>query len=161
MRKIVIWSVVALMALAIAAVPALAARQTPTGNAKFQSGPNCTENAAGDVRCTGLITGLGSDDVTASLTTFGTATVQCTNPGGQIVEAQADTAPANTTVSGLRPENGRLAFDITAFAPTTLASNPCPNGRWTATILDVNITAYQLTFSQLGQVVLDTGRVAI
>jgi|SRR5215203_607217 len=161
MRKIGIIAVLSLLVVALAAVPALAARETPTGNAQFMEGPTCTENAAGDVSCTGLITGLGSDDVTASLTTFGTASVRCTNPGGQIVEAQATTEPANTTISGLRPENGRLVFSITALAPTTLAENPCPNGRWDATILDVEITSYQLTFSQLGQVVLDTGVVAI
>jgi len=161
MRKIGIIAVLSLLVVALAAVPALAARTTPTGNASFMEGPNCTETASGDVTCTGLITGLGSDDADVSLTTFGTASVDCTNPGGQLVEAQADTSPSTETQTNLQPENGRLAFSITADAPTTLAENPCPNGNWTATITDVEITSYQLTVTQNGTIVLDTGVVPI
>src|SRR5829696_6434776 len=57
MRKIVIWGVVALMAVAIAAVPALAANphQNP------QTAPlTCTGESTGVVTCGGELAGLGN-----------------------------------------------------------------------------------------------------
>jgi hypothetical protein len=153
MRKLGIIAVLSLMALALAAVPALAARSTPTGNAQFKS-VDLVDNGNGTVTASGLITGLGSDLVTLQLITSGTATVTCTNRGGELVEAQGTTGPTTSTSAPLRPENGRLAFNFTSTAPTTLNSNPCPNGNWTYVITSFDVTSATLNVIQNGTTVL-------
>jgi hypothetical protein len=157
MRKIAIWGVLALMVLALAAVPALA-RTGATGNAQFKS-VSITDNGNGTVNASGLITGLGSDLVTLQLITSGTAFVDCTNKGGQLVEAQAQTSAVSTTTAPQRPENGRLAFNFNSTAPTTLTSNPCPNGNWTFEITSIDITSATLNVIQNGETVLTYGPV--
>lgn len=149
MRKIALWAVLALMALALAAVPALA-RQNPTGNAQFQSGPTFTLNDDNSVTATGLLTGLGSDTVNVTLRVSATADVSCTNRGQQLVLAQQKLADVSTTQLAQQPENGRLALNITTAAPNTLVGNPCPNRNWTPAIIagSVDVTSATLSLVQ-------------
>jgi hypothetical protein len=158
MRKIAILGVLSLMVLAIAAVPALAQREKPTGNAQFQSGPTFMVNADNSVTVTGLLTGLGSDLVDVTLSVSATADVSCTNGGRQLVEAQQDIADVSTTEEDQQPENGRLELDITSPAPGTLSSNPCPNRNWTAAIIPgtVDVTSATLTLVQNNTTVAGT-----
>jgi hypothetical protein len=153
LRKIGMYAVLSLIVVALTASVALAARSTPTGNAQFKS-VDLVDNGNGTVNASGLITGLGSDLVTLQLITSGTAFVDCTNKGGQLVEAQAQTADASTTTAPQRPENGRLAFNFTSTAPTELTTNPCPNGNWTYTITSIDITSATLNVIQNGETVL-------
>jgi len=156
LRKIGMYAVLSLIVVALTASVALAARTGATGNAQFKS-VSITDNDDGTVNASGLITGLGSDLVTLQLITSGTAFVDCTNKGGQLVEAQAQTADASTTTAPQRPENGRLVFDFDSTAPTTLTSNPCPNGNWTPTITSIDITSATLNVIQNGETVLTYG----
>jgi hypothetical protein len=159
MRKFGILAVVALMVLAIAAVPALAAREKPTGNAKFQSGPTFVLNDDNSVTVTGLLTGLGSDLVDVTLSVSATADVSCTNGDRQLVEAQQDIGDVSVTQPAQQPENGRLALSITSPAPSSLGStNPCPNRNWTPAIIPgtVDVTSATLTLVQNGDTVAGT-----
>src|SRR5919112_134379 len=157
MRKFGILAVIALMAVAIAAVPALA-MQNATGNAQFQSGPTFTVNQNNSVTVTGLLTGLGSDTVDVTLRVAASADVSCTNGGRQLVEAQQKLADVSTTQLAQQPENGRLALNITTAAPNTLIGNPCPNRNWTPAIIpgSVDITSATLILVQNGQFVAGT-----
>ena len=63
MRKIAIWGVLSLMAVALAAVPAVAA------NPHFVTEPVCTDNGAGTITCTGgKVAGLGNEPVSVFYT---------------------------------------------------------------------------------------------
>jgi hypothetical protein len=121
MRKIVIWSVLALMALAIAAVPALAAK--PGAHEQKKDTITCfTSDEAGNpdpngtrVTCTGTVSGLGNIDSanTEVLADFACSTRPMNNkPGGHL---QDDSGPLPVT-------NGSLTFKVTT-GPAT-----CPNG---------------------------------
>src|SRR5829696_2125833 len=113
MRKIAIWGVLALMAVAIAAVPALAANphQNP------QTAPlTCTLNGAGTaVTCGGELAGLGNVDFIQ---------VQLDLDAGCATRGNENEPPGHfQVVSGPIEvdENGRASFDVTA-APD------CPRG---------------------------------
>jgi hypothetical protein len=158
LRKIGMISVLSLIVVALTASVASAARQAPTGNAKFQSGPTFTLNDDNSVTATGLLTGLGSDNVSATLSVSATADVSCTNRGTQTVAAQQKLADVSTTQAALKPENGRLALNITTAAPSTLVGNPCPNRNWTPAIISgsVDVTSATLTLVQNGVTVAGT-----
>jgi hypothetical protein len=161
LRKFGIIAVLSLMALALAAVPALAARTTPTGNAQFQSGPTFTVNPETNaVTASGVITGIGSDTVDATLSVAATADVSCTNRGQNTVAAQQKLADVSTSANDLRPENGRLVFSLTSPAPSSLPAgvNPCPNRNWTPAVIPgtVDVTSATLTLIQNGAFVAGT-----
>ena len=110
MRRIGIFAVLSLMVLAIAAVPALAARPHEVTNNPI----TCTLNANQTVTCSGSVAGLGNQPVRAVVDVdFACATRgNETQPGGHL---QAK--------SGLiTPTNGRINFNLTT-GPAT-----CPPG---------------------------------
>src|SRR5215204_2104686 len=115
MRKIAIWGVVALMAVAIAAVPALAANPhtVPSGEPV-----TCTLNPAGDtVTCAGELAGLGNVD-------FIRVTVEAAG-GCATPNEQANEPPGHVQATGepIRvSKNGRAAFsqDLTVDCPPGL-----------------------------------------
>jgi len=78
MRKIGIIAVLSLMALALAAVPALAQQ----GNPHFKKGgePVCTittSTGTSSTVCTASLTGLSNEDLNIDLTTRGSAVYNC------------------------------------------------------------------------------------
>jgi hypothetical protein len=84
------------------------------------------------------------------------ATVQCRNHGGQIVEVKSQALTAPTTTGRLRPKNGRLDVPQLQSGPvptdaTFEANATCPNGNWTKETLDSTIRlssfTYTLTFT--------------
>src|SRR5215212_11215411 len=98
MRKIGIIAVLSLMALALAAVPALAARPHEVVNNPIV----CTLNANQTVTCSGSVAGLGNQAVVVTLDVdFACATRGNANqPGGHL---QSVSAP-------IQPRNGRINF---------------------------------------------------
>src|SRR5215218_4207146 len=98
MRKIGIIAVLALMALALAAVPALAARPHEVTNDPIV----CTLNEDQTVTCAGSVAGLGNEPVSAQVDVdFACATRGNENqPGGHL---QAKTEPIQT-------HQGRITF---------------------------------------------------
>ncbi|WP_020652726.1 hypothetical protein [Massilia niastensis] len=108
------------------------------------------------VSCTGTqIAGVGNNDADVRLTVSYSATVQCRNRGGQIVEVKTQSTsstPAPDDTTELR--NGTLV--VAAFSAQNVPSNQafenlavCPNGNWTKVLLGtprVTSFTYTLTF---------------
>jgi hypothetical protein len=158
MRKVGIIAVLSLMALALAAVPALAAtnfNNAPSG-AHYRNGfaePVCTTNQATDtVSCTGTtIGGVGNTAATVSLRVSATANLTCTNRGGNLVEPHSTTVTDTTTAREFPSRNGQIVIDpinerITAGDVT--GAFTCPNPNWREDVQSITITGftYKVTF---------------
>jgi len=127
-------------------------RRSLLSSAHFVTGPTFTDQGT-TLKATGSVAGLGNGDVTVTLNATGTATVLCTNPGGNIAPGQTQ----NVNVSGQQTitdvKNGRVTFSVTTIAPTA-PKNACPNGKWTASVTNVNFSSATLIVQQGGQTVL-------
>jgi hypothetical protein len=131
--------------------------RAPTG-AHYRQGsgePVCTISGLA-VNCTGTqIAGVGNNDADVSLTVTYSATVQCRNRGGQIVDVKTQ-----TTVSNPAPDETTEIRNGTLVVSPFSASNPptnqtflnlatCPNPNWTKVLLGtptVTSFTYTLTF---------------
>jgi hypothetical protein len=121
------------------------------------AGPTCSVSAAGVVTCTSYeIAGVGNANATANLVANYSATVQCRNHGGQIVEVKSQVTGAVATTGSLSPKNGRLSVPSLSSSPAPTAAQfeagaTCPNGNWTKELLGGTITlssfTYTLTFA--------------
>lgn len=132
--------------VAFAAAGAVAALATVAlaQSGHFVGTPTCNDIGT-QVRCSGKVAGLGGTTFTITVSAPGTATVTCTNPGGNIAPGQN----FSTTVTGTSgpfatPRNGQSGFTVTSDAPTAPAGS-CPNPGWTATVTDVSFTTATLT----------------
>ena len=134
MRKIAIWGVLALMALALAAVPAIAA------NPHFIGTPTGTDIGT-QLRVSGKVAGLGSDPVNVVVNATGTATVQCENPAGNIAPGQDTTVNASGQSGPITPRNGQITFTTLTLTPTVPDVPTCPNAKWDAQVTDVTFTS--------------------
>ena len=81
-----------------------------------------------------------------------TATVQCRNRGGQIVEVKSQAEAAPTTTGELEPKNGRLLVPSLNSGPVPSdedleAMATCPNGNWTKELLGGTITLSSFTYT--------------
>ncbi len=128
----------------------------PTGT-HLQSGTIGCSITNAVVTCSAYeLAGVGNANATATLTATYSATVQCRNHGGQIVEVKSQTQTAPTSTGNLSPKNGRLAVPQLQSGPvptnaTFEANATCPNGNWTKETLVSSITlssfTYTLTFT--------------
>jgi hypothetical protein len=142
--------------LLVATVAALSLLTAFGGTAFAQSGhfvgtPVCTDEGT-TVECSGKVAGLGGTTFTITVTATGTASVTCTNPGGNVAPGQSFT----TTVAGSSgpfptPRNGQARFTLESVAPTAPAGS-CPNPMWTATVTDVAFTDATITLREDGTV---------
>src|SRR5215211_3410484 len=133
LRKFGIIAVLSLIVVALAAVPALAA------NPHFVKGPTGTDRGT-QLQVSGKIAGLGSEPVNVVVEAEGIATVQCTNPGGNIAPGQDTTVPVTGESGPITPRNGQITFSVLTAAPT-VGSEACPNDKWTASVTDVEFTS--------------------
>jgi hypothetical protein len=139
----------AVVRMLLAAVAALVLLTTFAGAALAQAGhfvgtPTCRDIGT-QVQCTGKVAGLGGTTFTITVSAPGTATVTCTNPGGNVAPGQTFT----TTVTGTSgpfatPRNGQASFRVTSDTPTAPPGS-CPNPGWTATVTDVAFTTATIT----------------
>jgi hypothetical protein len=166
MRKLAIWGVLALMALAIAAVPALAAKPgtgSTSGNPHYV-GAAPTINISGNtatVSSGAKVAGIGSEPVTFLLTVSGFVTTQCTNPAGNVAPGQN----SSFTVSGepvvvtpdqtgtLTVPEGISASGPAVGDPVSNRDAGCPNRQWSGSVTSSTITSATLTVSQGGSVI--------
>ena len=163
MRRLGIIAVLSAFLLAMTAMPALAATFTPTFN--DANAPSGTHLQTGTIECvtTGTsvtcpsyeLAGVGNADAEATLSTSWTATVQCRNHGGQIVEVKSQVEGVTVESGQIESKNGSLLVpELTSgTAPTNEqfeAQATCPNGNWTKETLESSITlssfTYELTF---------------
>lgn len=115
------------------------------GPAMAQSGHFVGNQTCADIgtqlQCTGKVAGLGGTTFRIEVTADGTASVECTNPGGNVAPGQSFdfTAEGNT---GDQPttRNGRFHYSVTTAAPSAPAGS-CPNPQWTAAVVDVAFTS--------------------
>ena len=164
MRKLGIIAVLSLLVTALAAVPALAAgtpvfneAAAPQGTHVQTGTPSCSfVTGTQNVTCSSFeLAGVGNVDATATLTATYTATIDCRNRGGNVVETHAGTFTAASTTGALAPEHGRLTVpSLTATAPSEadfLAQQTCPNPNWTkeiraGTTVTLVSSVYTVTF---------------
>jgi hypothetical protein len=131
----------AVVRMLLAAAAALVLLTTFAGAALAQAGhfvgtPTCRDIGT-QVQCTGKVAGLGGTTFTITVSAPGTATVECTNPGGNVAPGQTFTTTATGT-SGPQPtpRNGQFRFTVTTDTPTAPPGS-CPNPGWTAEVVDV------------------------
>jgi hypothetical protein len=130
MRKIGIIAVLSLMALALAAVPALAqSGHFLTGGGQA---PTATLNQTnGNLVVTGKVAGLGGTTFRIDASAPATAVYACQNNGGNFPsdpKKQQVSAPANgSTGTRNTPTNGQFTFRIVLEPPASTLR--CPGGQ--------------------------------
>src|SRR5919112_4315725 len=141
LRKFGIIAVLSLLVTAFAAVPVLAQ------SGHFVGTPTCTDEGT-QVQCTGKVAGLGGTTFEITVDAADAiATVECTNPGGNVAPGQDTTVDvAGTTDPQPTPRNGQFRFNILTDDPEPLPATPtCPNNQWTPNIVDVTFTDATVT----------------
>jgi hypothetical protein len=163
MRKLGIIAVLSLMALALAAVPALAQVQG-SPHFKGRSGaPVCTITTAtgtSSTECTASLSGLSNEDLVIETTVSGSAVYNCQNQGGNIAPGQNRVLVGPTTAPTIIPgdelKNGNVTFTtdpavLTAPETVTGAEAGCPNRTWTGVNPTLTTTNIDMTISQGGE----------
>jgi hypothetical protein len=136
------------VAVAMLAFPGVASAQS----GHFIGEPVCTDEGT-TVSCDGKVAGLGGTTFEITVDAVGVASVECTNPGGNVAPGQ-DTAvnTEGTTGEQTTPRNGQFRFtNLATDDPEPLPATPtCPNNQWTPDIVDVAFTEATLTLLENG-----------
>jgi len=134
MRRIAVVLVGCTLAVLSFATPA----QAQSGH--FVGEPTCRDIGT-QVQCTGKVAGLGGTTFTITVAAEGIASVQCTNPAGNVAPGQSfETDLAGSSGPFATPRNGQARFTVTSNAPVAPAGS-CPNPQWTARVTDVEFTS--------------------
>jgi hypothetical protein len=159
-RRILIFLTV-LFAVGMTASAALAAAP------HFKKGgvPVCTFSGTTSipVECTGVLAGLGNEDLNIHLSVSGFALYQCQNNGGQTAPGQnrvlAGPAESDTAIPASAIKNGNLTFTtnpatLTAAPTVDAATAGCPNPNWTGvnptlTVTDITLDIFQPVTTQI------------
>jgi hypothetical protein len=122
------------------------------GSSHLTSGtPSCTVNANLSINCSAYVLGgIGHTNANVSLAANYSATIDCTNNGGNLVESHTTTFSANSTATVASTKNGQLSVPAQSVSPFS-APQVCPNPNWTPSIragtLTLNNFTYTLTFA--------------
>jgi hypothetical protein len=150
MRKLLF--VVAVAALAAFAFPSAASAQSGHFVEGGGNAPECVDIGT-QLRCTGKVAGLGGTTFEITVTAPGVASVECTNPGGNVAPGQDTTiTAAGTTGPQPTPRNGQFVFSLMTATPTVPNFPTCPNPGWTATVVDVEFGDATITLTEDGVV---------
>jgi hypothetical protein len=165
MRRIAIITALSMLVLGLWASAAFAAVQPGTylptadsfnpanapGSSHLTSGsPSCTVNPDLSITCSPYVLGgVGHTNATVSLTASYSATINCTNHGGNLVEVHSTTFTTGPTQTLTSSRNGQLSVPAESASPFS-APQVCPNPNWTPSIapgtLVLNSFTYTLTF---------------
>ena len=121
------------------------------GSSHLSSGrPECTVNPDLSITCSSYVLGgVGHTNASVSLVASYSATIDCTNPGGNLVESHTTTFSSSSTATVTSTRNGQLNVPAQSVSPFT-APQVCPNPLWTPSIregtLTINMFTYTLTF---------------
>lgn len=136
--------------------PVFNAAAAPQGTHVQRGTPSCSFASDGlTVVCSTFeLAGVGNVDATATLNTEYSATIDCTNRGGELVEVHSQGIATTATTGELSPVNGRLRVpSLTSDTPTEaeiLAEADCPNRNWTPSVqpgsLTLESSVYTVTF---------------
>jgi len=164
-KRLGLIAVVTMMVVGFSAVGASAAQTTTITPANAPTGTHLQTGTIGCsvdpstllVTCsTFQLAGVGGANATAALDASYTATVQCRNHGGQIVEVKSQAESAPVTTGSLSPKNGRLSVPSLTSSPVPTAAQfeaqaTCPNGNWTKELeggtISLSSFTYTLTFA--------------
>ena len=122
------------------------------GSSHLTSGQvQCVVAANLDVNCSGYVLGgVGHTNAVVDLAASYSATIDCTNHGGNLVESHTTTFDDTSDVTVTSSKNGQLrvpAQSASAFS----APQVCPNPNWTPSIRAGTLTlesfTYTLTFA--------------
>jgi hypothetical protein len=123
------------------------------GSSHLTSGTvQCIVNDALDVDCSPYVLGgVGHTNAVVSLTATYSATIDCTNHGGNLVESHTSTFTDSSGPNTLRStKNGQLSVPAQS-ASAGGAPQVCPNPNWTPSIragtLTLDSFTYTLTFA--------------
>jgi hypothetical protein len=122
------------------------------GSSHLTSGtPSCTVNANLSIDCSAYVLGgVGHTNATVSLAATYSATIDCTNNGGNLVESHTATFSASSTATVASTRNGQLSVPTRSASPFS-APQVCPNPNWTPSIrsgtLVLETFTYTLTFA--------------
>jgi hypothetical protein len=122
------------------------------GSSHLTSGsPSCTVNADRSISCSAYVLGgVGHTNATVSLVASYSATIDCTNNGGNLVESHTANFSADSTASVASTKNGQLSVPAQSVTPFG-APQVCPNPNWTPSIrggtVTLNSFTYTLTFA--------------
>jgi hypothetical protein len=122
------------------------------GSSHLTSGsPSCTVNADRSISCSSYVLGgVGHTNANVSLTANYSATIDCTNKGGNLVESHTTTFSASSSTTVTSSKNGQLSVRAQSASPFS-APQVCPNPNWTPSIragtLTLNSFTYTLTFA--------------
>jgi hypothetical protein len=124
----------------------------PTGTHLQTGTVGCSVSSAGVVTCNSYeLAGVGNANAAASLSVGYTATVQCKNHGGQIVDVKTRVVPTTTSSGDIAPKNGRLTVpSLSSTAPTdTQIKNAatCPNTNWSKVIVPGSLAVASFTYT--------------
>jgi hypothetical protein len=153
-------AIIAALAMLLFGVTTAALAATTTNPAAAPTGTHLQTGTIGCnvdpttqlVSCTTFeLAGVGNANAEATLTATYTATVQCRNRGGQIVEVKSQVIAAPTSTGSLEPKNGRLTVPQLTSGPVPTAADfvaqaTCPNGNWTKELLGGTITLSSFTY---------------
>ena len=105
------------------------------------------------VECTGKVAGLGGTTFEITVDAAGTASVECTNPGGNVAPGQdTEINAAGSTGPQPTPRNGNFNFDLDTAEPVVPNTPTCPNASWTANVVDVTFWDATITLREDGNV---------
>lgn len=153
---------VALAALvgAIAALSMVASAATTINPANAPSGTHLQSGAIGctvgtdglSVSCTGFeLAGVGNTNADVVLSASYSATIDCRNHGGNIVESHETTFDAVEADTVVARKNGRMVVPAESVSPDLDLAEPCPNPNWTPEFQPGTLTldsfTYTLTFA--------------
>ena len=129
----------------IMAAPALAQ------SGHFVQTQTCTDIGT-QVQCSGKVAGLGGTTFEITVEADGIASVECTNPGGNVAPGQDTSVTVEGSTDPLpTPRNGQFRYTITTDDPEPLPPTPtCPNNQWTPNIVDVTFTTATLSLFEDG-----------
>jgi hypothetical protein len=122
------------------------------GSSHLSSGTvQCVVAANLNVNCSNYVLGgVGNTNATVSLSATYSATIDCTNHGGNLVESHTSTFSDSSTATVASTRNGQLRVpsqSASAFG----APQVCPNPNWTPSIrsgtLVLESFTYTLTFA--------------
>src|SRR6266480_671037 len=166
MKRLGIITALSMLLLALTASVAFAAvapgTYTPTagsfnganapGSSHLTSGsPSCTVNADRSIDCSAYVLGgVGHTNATVDLAASYSATIDCTNHGGNLVESHTSNFSADSTATVASTRNGQLRVSAQSVSPFS-APQVCPNPNWTPSIrggtVTLNSFTYTLTFA--------------
>jgi hypothetical protein len=128
--------------------------EAPSGTHAGTGTPTCTVGSQADgfpVSCSRYsLGGVGHTNATVDLVANYSATINCTNKGGNLVESHTTTQNSTSGPVNLAPSrNGQLVVVALSVSGFTIPES-CPNPNWTPSIaegtLTLNSFSYTLTF---------------